>query len=259
VVRGCAGGLLNPKTFGGAIGAPKKELVICSDRIQKIHGIKDPSQSNLLYNYSYVSELTGNQSSNRITYGPPNCHGTVQAAAGGVLDDLKLESTQYARLGNQAKCDATVNKFFNEYKAKPISQIPMQPGGVMVNMKYDSCQADECGQVKLWVDDCKADKLDLAVFIDGMCIDCWEKKLAAKGLKRQATHFSGEQFVPGCVLTTNDHSVLLLGQSNGMCFFYEATSPYGPPQLRSVPCPVLNHKFARQYCPERPSISWRVL
>jgi len=259
VVHGCADGLLNPKTFGLSAGASRKELILCSERIQKIHGIKDPNQSSLLYNYSYVSELSGNQSSNRITYGAPNCHGTVQAAAGGVLDELRLESTQHARLGNQARCDAAVNAFFNEYKLKPISQIPMQPGGVMVNMKYDSCKANECGQVKLWVEDCKADKLDLAVFIDGMCVECWERKLAAKGLKRQPTQYSGEQFVPGCVLTTNDHSVIVLGQSNGMCFFYETTSPYGPPQVRSVPCPVLNHKFSRQYCPEHPSMSWRVL
>ncbi len=258
VVRGCNGGLLDSKTFSNTSVMSRKELILCSERIQKIHRIKDPDQSSLLYNYSYVSELTGNQSSNRITYGPPNCHGTAQAAAGGVFDDLRLESTQHARLANQGKCDEAVNKFFDDYKSTAISQIPMQPGGIMVNMKYESCKADDCGRVNLWVEDCKAEKLELAVFIDGMCVDCWENKLAVKGFKRQATSYSGKQFVPGCILTANDHSVMVLGQSRGMCFFYEATSPYGPPQIRSVPCPVLNHKFSRQYCPEQPSINWRV-
>lgn len=257
-VNGCNGSPLELSAFGDNSGASPNEAILCADKIQKIHGIKDPGLGNLLYNYSYVSEMTGNQSSNRITYGPPNCHGTAQAAAGGVLDDLKLDSMQHARLSNQSKCDAAVSRFFSQYKSTPISQIPMDPGGVMINMKYDSCGPDDCGQVNLWIDDCHTDKLDLSVFIDGMCIDCWEKKLALAGLKRQSDYFSGKQLIPGCILTTKDHSVMIIGQSHGMCFFYEATTPYGPPQVRAVPCAVINHKFSRQYCPEISSIRWRI-
>jgi hypothetical protein len=233
-------------------------LTLCSAEIQNIHGIKDPSQESLLYNYSYVAELTGNESSKRITYGPPNCHGVAQAAAGGILDDLRLESVRHARLANENRCKEKVTSFFETHKHSPIAAIPMEPGGLIINMKYADCRQSDCGKVSLWVDDCSQERLELAVFIDGMCVDCWEQKLLSRGLKRQPTHPSGRQLIPGCILTTQDHSVMIIEQSAGMCFFYEATSPYGPPQVRAVPCPVLNQKFSRQYCPGQPSIDWKI-
>jgi hypothetical protein len=256
VARGCEGKSIKPQDFGLRDSKPQQQIILCSERIQRIHGIKDPSRANLLYNYSYVSELTGNQSSNRITYGPPNCHGVAQAAAGGVLDDLRLETVQHARLANQARCEAQVSRFFKEHASRPISDIPMSPGGVMINMTYDGCSESDCGRVALWVEDCKTESLELSVFIDGMCVNCWEKKLALKNLKPQPSYYSGKQLIPGCILTTQDHSVMVVARSQGMCFFYEATSPYGPPQIRAVPCPVVNHKFTRQYCPPQPTIDW---
>lgn len=259
VVKSCDGATIDPKVFGISGAHSRPELTLCSDRIQKIHRIKDPGKANLLYNYAYVSELTGNQSSNRITYGPPNCHGVAQASVGGVLDHLRLESIQHARLSNQTRCETAVNRFFDRYKTSVIQDIPMSPGGVMINMKYADCSADDCGKVALWVDDCRSDQLDLSVFIDGMCVMCWEKKLAAKGLKRQPNYYSGKQLMAGCVLTTEDHSVMIVGRSREMCFFYEATSPYGPPQIRAVPCAVVNQKFSRQYCPEQSGIPWSLL
>jgi hypothetical protein len=257
VVRSCSDKKIDPTMFGLTNAVASAEVVLCNDRIQKIHGIKDPTKNSLLYNYSYVSELTGNQSQNRITYGPPNCHGTVQAAAGGVFDDLKLETIQYARLYNRSQCETAVNQFFESHRDNPISKIPMSPGGVIVNMKYDSCQKQDCGKVALWVDDCSSNKLDLAVFIDGMCIECWEEKLSGKGLVKHLNDSRGKHLIPGSVLTQRDHSVIVLAQSQGMCFYYEATSPYGPPQLRTAPCSVLNHRFSGQYCPNAPSIVWQ--
>jgi hypothetical protein len=258
VVKGCRDALTRPSDFGDYRGTARPQLTLCSQRIQSIHGIKDPSHSNLLYNYSYVSELTGSQSSNRITYGPPNCHGVAQAAAGGVLDDIRLSDFRHARLANEGRCKVAVTNFFERHKASPISEIPMSPGGVMINMKYEQCSASDCGRASLWVDDCPDQDLELAVFVDGMCINCWENLLGSKGLKRRQTHYHGKQLIPGCVLTTQDHSVMVVGKSQGMCFFYEATSPYGPPQIRAVPCPVLNQKFSRQYCPDEPSIQWSI-
>ncbi len=256
VAKGCANQAISPKDFGRPENTVRNQLKLCSPNIQKIHRVKDPDKANLLYNYSYVSELTGNQSYNRITYGPPNCHGVAQAAAGDILDTLRLETFQYARLTDENRCKTTATNFFEKYKSQPIGKIPMSPGGLMINMRYESCDEDQCGKVALWVEDCPQDKLKSAIFIDGMCVNCWEKFLALKGLKRQLTDFRGRQFIPGCILTTEDHSVMIIGKSQGMCFFYEATSPYGPPQIRAVPCPVLNQKFTRQYCPDRPSLEW---
>lgn len=258
VAKGCANQSISPKDFGHPEGTAQNQLKLCSSNIQKIHTIKDPDKASLLYNYSYVSELTGNQSYNRITYGPPNCHGVAQAAAGDILDMLKLETIQYARLPDENRCKSTAVNFFEKNKSQPIGKITMSPGGLMINMRYEACEERQCGKVALWVEDCLQDKLKSAIFIDGMCVNCWEKYLAAKGLKRQTTNFQGKQFIPGCILTTADHSVMIIGKSHGMCFFYEATSPYGPPQIRAIPCPVLNQKFMRQYCPERPSIEWSI-
>lgn len=258
VAKGCANQAISPKDFGRPEGTARDQLKLCSSNIQQIHTIKDPDKASLLYNYAYVSELTGGQSYNRITYGPPNCHGVAQAAAGDILEMLRLETIQYARLPDENRCKTTAINFFEKYKSQPISKIPMSPGGLMINMRYEACDDSQCGKVALWVEDCPVDKLKSAIFIDGMCVTCWEKYLASKGLRRQQSNFRGRQFIPGCILTTEDHSVMVIGKSQGMCFFYEATSPYGPPQIRAVPCPVLNQKFTRQYCPDRPSLQWSV-
>ena len=257
VVEGCQLQNLNAKDFGVSFPSQSKQVVLCSENIQKIHRIKDPYNNNLLYNYSYVSELTGKQSYNHVTYGPANCHGTAQAAAGGLLDDLRLMGVQHARTANETLCQESASKFLETYKSTALSQIPMDPGGILINMRYTDCQESDCGDVKLWVEDCKDQKITSAIFIDGMCFKCWEKNLASKGLSKKKASYSGVQFAPGCILTANDHSVIMLGQSRGMCFYYEATSPYGPPQVRATPCPVLNQMFFGQYCSERPSISWR--
>jgi hypothetical protein len=53
------------------------------------------------------------------------------------------------------------------------------------------------------------------------------------------------------LLTQADHSVVVVLQSDHCCYFYEATSPFGPPQLRTKPCAVLWSGFERKWCPEK--------
>lgn len=257
VVEACQQQNLQPKDFGPGLASDTTRIVACSESIQKIHKVKDPNNDNLLYNFAFVSELTGKQSYKRTTYGPPNCHGTAQAVVGGLLEDIKLNGYIHARTANESRCKAAVEEYLTQNRDKPISQLPMSPGGLLVNMKHEQCTEADCGDAKLWVDDCDSQKLELAVFIDGMCIACWEKKLAAKGFAKQTTNYVGSQLKAGCVLTTNDHSVVILGQSRGMCFYYEATSPFGPPQVRATPCVVLNDQFLGQYCSAASVIPWQ--
>jgi hypothetical protein len=243
---------------------------LCLPGVQRIHKVKDPANTNMAWNNPFVIELTGNQSSARITYGMPNCHGTAQAAAGDFLSNLRLEKVEFARTSDEAACGKPAREFLAANIDKPIAEIDMQPGGILINMKHEDCQATECGTVKLWVDECHAGKpdakrpFDSGVFIDGMCVDCWGKLLGDHGLRENKDapdsptpgqvdpQFNSKgypQVYPGCVLTTSDHSVFMVHRSAGWCFTYEATSPYGPPQLRSSPCVWLEQKFKRQYCP----------
>lgn len=256
VVESCDGSPFDSDDLGVNQRTEANKAVLCSANIQRIHRLKDPANQNLLYNFAYVSELTGVQSYRRTTYGPPNCHGTAQAAAGGLFDDFILTGYVHARTANESKCKSAVDRFMSKHQNKPISQIPMNPGGILINMQHKDCRPSDCGVTKLWIDQCDDQTLDLSVFIDGMCVDCWEQKLGQKGFTKQIPKYTAEQMVPGCILTTSDHSVLLIGKSQDMCFYYEATTPFGPPQVRATPCVVLNHQFSRQYCSKSSALGW---
>lgn len=245
---------------GSRARGPAKRLksVMCHEGVRRIHKVKDPANTNLAWNDPFVIELTGNQSSARITYGMPNCHGTAQAAAGDFLSQLRLERVDFARTSDEASCGKPAREFLAANIDKPVSAIDMHPGGILINMKHKDCLPTECGTVKLWVDECHVGKpdakrpFDSGVFIDGMCVGCWGKLLADHGLQENMggpDSPTRPQVRPGCVLTTADHSVFMVHRSAGWCFTYEATSPYGPPQLRSSPCVWLEQKFNRQYCP----------
>ena len=224
----------------------------CHPGVQRIHKVKDPDNTNLAWNNPFVIEMTGNQSSARITYGMPNCHGTAQAAAGNLLDGLRLEKIQFARIADETACGPAAREFLAENSGKPLSGIDLQPGGILINMRHSDCKATDCGTVKLWVDDCHTENsgvtgrpFDAGVFIEDMCVECWGKMLADHGLREE----QGQPVRPGCILTTSDHSVFMVRRSAGWCFTYEATSPYGPPQLRANPCAWLEQKFSHHYCP----------
>lgn len=222
---------------------------ICHPLIQEIHKIKDPENKNLAWIDPFVIELTGNRSSARITYGIPNCHGTAQAAAGGLLGDLFLEGITFARLYEKEKCTPIVAKWFEDNKSKPLKDIEFDPGGLIINMNHQACTSSDCGVVNLWIDHCPSERktaeadFDSGIFIDGMCVECWSKLLAEKGFRRDAGPVR-----PGCILTTSDHSVYVVHESAGWCFSYEATSPYGPPQLRTAPCLVMEGQFENRFC-----------
>ena len=237
---------------GGSGYHSKKRVAttVCHEGVQRIHKVKDPKNSNLAWNDPFVLELTAGQSSARITYGIPNCHGTAQAAAGDLLSDLKLEAVGFARIADEQACGKSAADFLADNREKPLTAVDLHPGGILINMNHKDCTATDCGTVKLWVDACHIGKpeytrpFDAGVFIDGMCVDCWGKMLEARGLVSDPD--GGIR--PGCILTTYDHSVFMVDRSAGWCFTYEATSPYGPPQLRAGPCLALEQKFKHRYC-----------
>jgi len=229
----------------------------CHPGIQRIHKVKDPSNTNLAWNNPFVIEMTGNQSSARITFGMPNCHGTAQAAAGDLLADLRLQKVEFARTSDESVCGPAARQFLADNSDKPVSAMDLRPGGILINMKHSDCAPTDCGTAKLWVETChaadSADSANMApprpfdagVFVDDMCVECWGKMLADHGLREDPDH----AIRPGCILTTSDHSVFMVQRSAGWCFTYEATSPYGPPQLRANPCAWLEQKFSHHYCP----------
>lgn len=234
---------------------PRKTRVMCHDGVKKIHRIKDPKNQNLAWNEPFAIELSGLQSYAHVTYGPPNCHGTAQAVAGELLGDLQLEDVMFARLADEPRCGKQAREFVAANKDKKIAELALNPGGLLINMKHEDCTASQCGKVQLWVDHCvdgaMADQtrsstqpFESAVFIEDMCVECWAGILAKKGLIR-----TDESARPGCIFTTYDHSVFIVHRSAGFCFAYEATSPYGPPQLRASPCRLLDERFKNHFCP----------
>ena len=238
---------------GGSGYQAKKRVAtpVCHEGVQRIHKVKDPKNINLAWNDPFVIDLTRSQSAARTTFGMPNCHGTAQAAAGELLSDLKLESVTFARLADEPRCGKEAAEFLAANREKPLAKVDLQPGGIIINMKHDDCTATDCGTVKLWIDTCTPEDpranraFDSGVFIDGMCVACWGKMLEAHGLKSEPNGAVRS----GCILTAADHSVFMVQRSAGWCFTYEATSPFGPPQLRASPCLDLELRFENRYCP----------
>lgn len=232
----------------------------CRPLIQKIHKVKDPENKNLAWIDPFVIELTGNRSSARVTYGLPNCHGTAQAAAGNLLGDLFLEGISFARLHEKEICGSSVEAWFSKNKSKPLRDLQLNPGGLIINMNHRDCAEHDCGKVNLWIDHCEAEAgsestdvpFAAGIFIDDMCVECWARMLEKKGFHRSrdaVAGATGKKIKPGCILTASDHSVYVVHESAGWCYSYEATSPYGPPQLRTAPCLAMQNRFENHFCP----------
>jgi hypothetical protein len=237
--------------YGRSPSKVRKTRILCHEGVRKIHQVKDPQNQNLAWNDPFVIDLTGLQSYARVTYGAPNCHGTAQAVAGDILADLTLEGVQFARLYDEPVCGDAARNYLQENIGKPLGDLALTPGGLLINMVHGDCNAQQCGKVNLWVQNCDDGKsrstptpFTSAVFIDDMCVECWGSRLSAKGLSK----IDGP-IKPGCILTTTDHSIFVVHRSAGFCFAYEATSPYGPPQLRASPCVAMENRFERHFCP----------
>lgn len=236
---------------GNVPAKARKTRIQCHEGVRKIHKVKDPNNENLAWNDPFVIDLSALESHARVTFGAPNCHGTAQAVAGNLLSDLPLEGLQFARLYDEPVCGEAARKFIAENMGKPIGDLAIDPGGLLINMRHSECTAQQCGKVHLWVEHCIAAKdgaatptFASAIFINDMCVECWAERLAAHGLAQ-----TDGPIRPGCILTTPDHSIFVVHRSAGFCFAYEATSPYGPPQLRASPCLAMESRFDRHFCP----------
>ena len=239
---------LSPPREGLATGVVK----LCNQAIQKIHKVKDPSNANLLYNQPFAIELSANRSSNHITYTAANCHGVAQAVIGGPLGAVEMKEIKYRVLADEAQCGPLARAKLLSKSPPTVDNLALDPGGLLINMNHSfSCSSTDCGSASLYVDDCKDKKLHASTFIDKMCVNCWAKSIEDAGLKPLDSKSTAKDLQPGCLLTQADHSVVVVLQNDHFCYFYEATSPFGPPQLRTKPCAVLWSGFERKWCPEK--------
>src|SRR5690606_7445673 len=108
------------------------------------------------------------------------------------------------------------------------------------------------GDPTFFVNGCDDGKMRAHIFYQGMCINRWDELLADAGLKALPDDARWTDLKPGCVMTTSDHSISFVMQSDLWCYYYEATTPFGPPLLRVESCPLLYDKFERRYCPSEP-------
>jgi len=231
------------------------EAVLCHPGLSSIHRLKDPLEQNQAFQSPQKNLIFHGRLNQHVTYGPANCHGTAAAIIGPVLPEVEVEGITYHSQVVEAQCSAQAKQTFDRARRgrQKVTIADLGEMQISINMLHGGCQSDQCGTTKLSVFSCDGGKLIASAFIEGMCEDCWVNHIKRRGYVELGAQSSWQDFAPGCVLTDNDHSITLLMQSCGWCYYYESTSPFGPPQLRMDLCPALHSKFARKLCPSTPA------
>ena len=234
-------------------------LTLCHGQLAAIHTLKDPVQANHPFNFSFVNLLAWGQSAARTTFGPANCHGTAQAIAGGFLDATPVRGVTYHSDAVRQQCGEWAEAAFSAARQRaggrdPVAgDLPIERGGHSINMDHGSSDARQCGDVKLTVYDCDDPVRPVAyAFHEGMSVACWTSHLEAAGYRDVSSEQDYRALDAGCVLTGNDHTITVLLQNEGMCSYYEATTPFGPPLLRVESCVLLPSQFEHRMCPPQP-------
>ena len=234
-------------------GLTSDKVTLCNTAIQNIHHIKDPNNTTYLYNNPFAIELCRGDMRNPGNYAAPNCHGTAQAIIGEPLRSLEMKQVQYRALADKNICNDLAERTLASEHPATVASLALKPGGLLINMNHSpTCSPTDCGTSSLYVDSCTATELQAFTFVNQLCIQCWSRLVQNAGLKALDTSSTPADLKPGCFLTQADHSVVTVLQSQNLCYFYEATSPYGPPQLRVKPCAALWNLFELKWCPDQP-------
>jgi len=114
------------------------------------------------------------------------------------------------------------------------------------------CDTTNYGEINYSVFSCDQGEDIGSIFFEGMCVDAWGKNLEKNDLAELTALDSWQSLKAGCVLTSTDHSIAMLYENNGLCYYYESTTPYGPPRLRVEACNNLYAGFPRRWCPAQP-------
>lgn len=246
-----------PLSPRGAGMVPETARVkLCHPAIKAMHRLKDPRRLNDDFNYAFANYLGMNRSNAHVTYGAANCHGTAQAFAGDFLSKLKVDHVTYHSPTVEEQCGEQARSALA--LAGPVATgeaLPISKGGYVVNMVHDAaCSKDQCGKASLQTFSCEGGALEAHVFIQDMCIHCWGELLVQAGWRPMADDATWRDLMPGCIMTANDHSVTLLNESAGMCYFYESLSPFAAPQMNVDRCTSLFDRFGRRWCPQKPLV-----
>lgn len=230
-----------------------ESVLLCQENLQKTEHLKNPQRFNLSIANPLFSYLTRGRIYELIEYGAANCHGTAQSLAGNFLRDLPVTHVKDWSGDPKLGCFAKVNeKFVAAGPAPTIAKLSVS-GGVTINMNHESEDPTDCGEASLIGRTCHQDGVTDYIFIDKMSIGCWDHFLREKaGMERLNPFAHWGEYVPGCIFTQQDHSITLLMQSAGMCFFYESASPFSVSRVGVLPCLQLMSTFHRQWCPQKP-------
>jgi hypothetical protein len=238
-----------------------RDVSICHARIQAIHRLKDPDDAERPYNLAFANLLGFGRSAPQRSFQAANCHGTAQAVVGGFLDALPVTEMIYNGPYVERDCKALAEPAFAAVqqaaqaagRTPRAADYPIADGGHVINMVHDdACDPSDTGNPKFYVGSCEEGRLRAHIQYYGMCINRWKNLLAGAGLTELPANASWTELKPGCVMTANDHSISLVMQNDLWCYYYEATTPYGPPLLRVESCPMLHQRFPRRYCPAAP-------
>lgn len=231
---------------------------LCNTKIKAMHTLKDPNAVMERYNYPFANYLSLGRSNVNVTYGAANCHGTAQALAGGILNDVVVEKLDYQSPMVRTKCSSLAETAFENARGRTNglptgTELPIAKGGHVINMNHDTaCSSEECGDVSFNTFACDGNELESYIFHGNICINCWGKRLEKAGYKPLSTTATWQDLQPGCILTQDDHSITNVFQNDGFCYFYESLSPFAAPQLNVSDCQSLFAAFPRRWCPVRP-------
>jgi len=235
--------------------AEHEQLRLCMPSLAKLQKRKDEEQIGRRTNLSFLQTLTFGRASPHVTYGPDNCHGLAQDFIGSIISDLSLDRLRFHSDEVERQCGDRARELF--YSRVPREQTQTIGAydhvwsGHIINMDHSaSCRG--CGRSEMQVFACTADRLEVYSFTEKFCASCWSQRLQQAGWHSLSDNDSWPELLPGCILTTVDHSAVFLWSNDDLCYLYESANPFGPARIRAHDCSVLWQIFPSKYCPKEP-------
>jgi hypothetical protein len=230
--------------------APLRRL--CHPGLSRTQKLKDPFLQNYPFRSALLNYLTHGEAYTHRAYSAANCHGTAQMLHGNFLGSFPVTAIRNESGLNDPQCLEAAQTKWGTKKSVPADELGAK-GGTVVNMKYRDCKDTDAGTAYHSVRFCEDGVLTDHIQILDMCVLYWGKQIETKlSYRRLDPKESWSSWVPGCLFTQSDHTITLLHQNNGFCFFYETTTAYGASRLNVQTCPEIASNFSYKWCPKTP-------
>lgn len=214
----------------------------CDSALMRVFQLKDATRLSLSVQQPFLNYLTAGRLQPVVEFAAMNCHGTAEFLAGSFLKNTILATIKDWNISVKSSCYNSVEE---KWQKKSHTIEALNPlGGIIINMKHTGCRETDCGLAAEMIRSCAGNQANTFTLIEGMCIQCWEKKLEAIGYKR----IRDSELKAGCILTQDDHSITVLRKTAEWCYYFESTTSFGAPLFRVAPCLELSLNFPYRYC-----------